>query len=149
MHADGKAWIATEETARVVRITIVLVVAILVASTSKGAELPPEIQVDRLLVRAERESREGNHWSGVFTLERVIEVAEEYGRKIPSAFWFRHASTLQNAGLHERGIEASSRYLQEDGRDGQHYRAALEVLDVAEGALADGRPSPHQFRRWS
>ena len=123
----------------VVRITLALVVATCVASTAKGAELPPEIQVDRLLVQAERESREGNHRSAVFTLERVVEVAERHGLEIPTAFWFRQANALQNAGLHARAVEASTRYLQESGRDGQHYRAVLELLDAAEVALAEAQ----------
>ena len=39
-------------------IGMVLIKALL-ASPAKGADLPPEIQVDRLLVQADRESREG------------------------------------------------------------------------------------------
>ena len=123
----------------VVRITLALVVAILLASIANGTELPPEIQVDRLLIQAERQSQEGNHWSAVFTLERVVAVAEEHGLEIPTAFWFRQARAFQDAGLHERAIEASTRYLQEAGREGQHHRAALELLDAAEVALAEAR----------
>ena len=123
----------------VMRTMIAMVFVMLFGAPASGAELPPEIQVDRLLVQAERESREGNHWSAVFTLERVIEVSEEHGLAIPSAFWFRQASAFENAGLHERAVEASTRYLNETGRDGEHYQAALELLDAAEVGLAEAR----------
>ena len=116
------------------------------ASASNGAELPPEIQVDRLLVQAERETVDGEHWSAVFTLERVLEVYEEHGLEIPVAFWFRQAGALQSAGLHERAIQASTRYLQEAGRDGGHYRAALKILDVAEVDLAEARRAQARAR---
>ena len=104
-----------------------------------GGELPPEIQVDRLLVQAEREMESGEHWSAVFTFERILEVCEENGLDIPTEFWFRQAGVLHSAGLHERAIEASTRYLQEAGRAGEHYRAALDVLDAAEVSLAEAR----------
>lgn len=118
---------------------VAMVFALLLAATAQGVELPPEIQVDRLLVQADRESREGNHWSAVLTLDRALEAMEEHGVEIPPAFWFRQASAFQNAGMHERTVEASSRYLTETGRGGQHYQAALELLDAAEAGLAEAR----------
>ena len=121
------------------RLGAMLVLAIWLASPPNAAELPPETQVDRLLVQAERESRDGNPWSAVYTLERVLEVYEEHGLEIPAAFWFRQARALQNAEMYERAVEASSRYLQEAGRDGEYYQAALELLDSAEVGLAEAR----------
>ena len=106
--------------------------AALAVSPCLGQELPPDIQVDRLMVQAERETAGGEHWSAVLTLERTLEVYEEHGLEIPAAFWFRQADVLQDAGLHEQAIDASTRYLQEAGRDGEHYIAALELYDAAE-----------------
>lgn len=113
--------------------------AILFAAALGGAELPPEIQVDRLLVQAEREMKNGQLWSAVSTFDRILEVCEEHGLDIPTQFWFRQADVLHRAGLHERAIQASTRYLQEAGRDGEHYRAALDILDAAEVSLAETR----------
>ena len=112
---------------------------VLLARESTAQELPPEMQVDRLLVQAEREIGDGDHWSAVFTFERILAVCEEHGLEIPTEFWFRHAGVLQGAGLHERAVEASTRYLREAGREGEHYRAALEILDAAEEGLAEMR----------
>ena len=113
--------------------------AILFAAALMGAELPPEIQVDRLLVQAEREMESGEHWSAVFTFERILEVCEEHGLDIPTEFWFRQAGVLHSAGLHERAIQASTRYLQEAGRDGENYLAALDILDAAEVSLTEAQ----------
>ena len=58
---------------------------------------------------------------------------------IPPAFWFRQATTLGSAGRHERAVAAATRYLQEAGQDGEHYRLALELLDGSEAALREAR----------
>ena len=142
-----------EETVRlhlaIARISLFGAVAltVLLAPKSIAQVLPPEIQVDRLLVRAEREIEDGEHWSAVFTFERILAVCEEHGLAIPAEFWFRHAGVLQGAGLHERAIEASMRYLQEVGRDGEHYRAALKILDAAEVELAETRRAAERAER--
>ena len=112
------------------------------ALQSVAGELPPEMQVDRLLVQAEREIEDREHWSAVVTFERILEVCEEHGLEIPVEFWFRQAGVLQGAGLLERVVEASPRYLQEAGREGERYRAALKILDAAEVGLGEAR------RRW-
>ena len=121
-------------------------VAVLLAPEPSAQELPPEMQVDRLLIQAEREIEDGEHWSAVFTFEQILAVCEEQGLEIPAEFWFRQAGVLQGAGLHERAIEASTRYLQEAGREGEHYRAALELLDAAEVDLAEARRAEARAR---
>ena len=120
--------------------------ALLAAPTSHGQELPPEIQIDRLLVQAERETASGEHWSAAITLERILEIHEEHGLEIPAAFWFRRAGVLQAAGFHEQAIESSTRYLQEAGREGEHYQAALVILDAAEVDLAEARRAEARAR---
>ena len=114
-------------------------VAVLLAPEPSAQELPPEMQVDRLLIQAEREIEDGEHWSAVFTFEQILAVCEEQGLAIPAEFWFRQAGVLQGADLYERAVEASTRYLQETGREGEHYRAVLELLDAAEVDLAEAR----------
>ena len=104
-----------------------------------SAQLPPEIRVDRLLVQAERETAEGNHWSSAYTLEQALQLYEEHGLDIPADFWIRYARALQAADLLEATVEASTRYLQKAGREGEHYRTALLLLDVAENNLTAAR----------
>ena len=120
--------------------------ALLAAPTPYGQELPPEIQIDRLLVQAEPETASGEHWSAVITLERILKIHEEHGLEISAAFWFRQAGVLQAAAFHEQAIESSTRYLQEAGREGEHYQAALVILDAAEVDLAEARRAEARAR---
>ena len=48
---------------------------------------------------------------------------------LPEAFWFKHAQVALQAGSHAEAVESVTRYLTTAGRDGEHYRAALELLD--------------------
>ena len=120
--------------------------AALALSPCLSQELPPEIQIDRLLVQAERETANGEHWSAAITLERILEIYAEHGLEIPAAFWFRQAGVLQDAGLHEQAVEASTRYLREAGREGEHYQAVLRILDSAELDLAEARQAEARAR---
>ena len=111
----------------------------IVCVSNVNAQLPPDIQVDRLLVQAEREMGEGNPWAAAYTLEQALELYEEHGLEIPADFWIRYAQALQAAELHEAAVEVSTRYLQEAGREGEHYQTALRLLDEAENDLAAAR----------
>ena len=42
----------------------------------------------------------------------------------------------RQAGLHAQAVESATRYLEAAGRSGEHYMAALELLDAAELAAA-------------
>ena len=53
---------------------------------------------------------------------------------------------LQAAGLHEQAIASSTRYLREVGRGGEHYQAALVILDSAEVDLAETRREEARVR---
>lgn len=118
---------------------LMVMLAALTLSPCLSQQLPPEIQADRLLVQAERETAEGNHWSAANTLEQTLQLYEGHGLDIPADFWIRYAQALQAAGLHEAAVETSTRYLQETGREGEHYQTALRLLDVAENDLAAAR----------
>ena len=111
----------------------------IVCVSNVNAQLPPDIQVDRLLVQAERETGEGNPWAAAYTLEQALELYEEHGLEIPADFWIRYAQALQAAEFHEAAVEVSTRYLQEAGREGEHYQTALRLLDEAENDLAAAR----------
>ncbi len=123
-----------------------LAFAVLTMLASYGQELPPEIQVDRLLIQAERETAEDDHFSAAYTLQQVLQLYEEHGLEIPLAFWFQQAQALQSAGFHERAIEASTRYVREAGREGEFYRSALTILDAAEVDLEEARRAEARAR---
>ena len=121
-----------------VRLYAVVLMGIVCVS-NVNAQLPPEIQVDRLWVQAERETAEGSPWSAAYTLEQALQLYEAHGIEIPAEFWIRYAQALQAAGLHEAAVEALTRYLQEAGREGDHYQTALRLLDEADNDLAAAR----------
>ena len=53
---------------------------------------------------------------------------------------------FQGAGLHERAVEAATRYLRQAGRDGEHYRAVLNILDAAEVDLTEAKRAEARAR---
>lgn len=126
---------------------IVALSAVSLVLAANVTELPPEIQVDRLLLQAERQSLHGEHWTAVTTLGRAQDVYEKHGLEIPAAFWFRKAVAQQSAGFTAQAIEAVTRYLSEAGRKGEHYGAALQILDVAEVDMARARVELERAKR--
>ncbi len=102
------------------------------ATCGDAADLPPEIQADRYLVQADRQIQAGDHDAAVATLNKIIALQQDHGLVIPPAFWFKHAQVSRDAGRFQQAIESATRYLMEEGQQGQHYMAALEILDVSE-----------------
>ena len=105
---------------------------LVLASPPAPAQLPPAIQADRLLLRAEREIQEGDFAAAAAVLEQIMEFQAEHGLEMPNAFWFKRGQVAQEAGLYQRALESAFRYLEIAGQQGEHYRAALELLDIAE-----------------
>ena len=111
---------------------LALAFTILIISSYVIAELPSAIQADRLLVQAERQIRDGDFALAIATLDRDLVLQEEHGLEMPAAFWFKHAQASLEAKLTDQAVVSATHYLQEAGRDGEHYMAALELLDAAE-----------------
>ena len=108
--------------------------AFLLATTLLAAQLPPDVQVDRLWLRAERQIDNEEYWSGLASLEEILELQAEHDLAIPESFWFSHAVASHHAGLHTQAAASATRYVELTGRDGEHYLEALELLDTAEAA---------------
>ena len=137
---------------------IALAFATAAASMLGGAaELPPEIQADRLLLQAEREIGKESFIEAFATLDRILALQAEHGLEVPVAFWFKHAHVAYEAGLqaetfkwanrhsaaadlHAKAVQSATRYLATAGRGGDHYLEALELLGAAEGAAAAVAP---------
>ena len=117
----------------VVSLAMVLAVA---AWPAGSAELPPAIQADRHLMQAERQIGDGDYAAALASLDRILALQAEHDLAIPDAFWFKHGQVSYEAGLHAQAVESITRYLVEAGQGGEHYVAALELLDVAEEEAA-------------
>ena len=111
---------------------LVLAVGFLLFSSQLVAELPPAIQVDRLLVKAERQREQGDYAAAVATLDQILALQKEHGLETPASFWFRHAQASQEAGLLNQALESVTRYLSEAGQEGEYYMAALQLFDDVE-----------------
>ena len=96
-----------------------------------AAQLPPDIQADRYLVEAERHIETGDHAAAKAALDRILALQAAHDLTLPEAFWFQYAQVAYQAGLHGAAEEAATRYLTTAGREGAHYREALELLDRA------------------
>ena len=125
---------------RGVWLALVLAVAALPTPSAElptpSAELPPAIQADRHLMRAESQIGEGDYAAALASLDEILALHAEHNLEIPEAFWFKHGQVSQEAGLHAQAVESVTRYLATAGQGGEHYMAALELLDAAELAVA-------------
>ena len=65
-------------------------------------------------------------WTGFWSCRPRTTLA------LPEAFWFKHAEVAHQAGDYAEAVESVTRYLTTAGREGAHYREALELLDQAE-----------------
>ena len=97
----------------------------------QAQELPPEIQVDRYMVQVERQIRNEELAAAFRTLNRVLELYEAHDIVIPPSFWTKRAEVALGSGQYVAALQASARYLELEGRDGEQYNQALELLDRA------------------
>ena len=111
------------------------ILALVATMAAAASELPPEIAADRLMVRAGWQAEQGRHAVALATLDEVLSLREEHGLDTPDAFWFRHAQVAGATGEHARAVESATRYLTSAGRDGEHYAAALELLEASDREL--------------
>ena len=95
-------------------------------------QLAPEIQADRYLVRAERKIEEQDIVVAKESLDRILELQEQHDIEVPSESSVMYARVALGFGLHAEAIASATRYLTLEGREGEHYRTALELLDLVE-----------------
>ena len=124
---------------RELRVPAIVLAGALASISCGAAELPPDIQADRLLVQADRQLRAGEDAAAVATLDRILALQRDHGLEIPPAFWFKHAQASLDASLFGKAIDSATEYLRQAGREGAHYLEALRVLDAAEQATEPGR----------
>ena len=105
------------------------------APSLSAQELPPDIQLDRLMVQADRQIAGEQYGAALRTLDRILALREEHDLNLPEPFWMKRAEVAVGAGNHLEAMASATRYLELAGREGAHYEAALELLD---GAIARG-----------
>ena len=113
---------------------LLIACALTLAAPGLWAQLPPDIQVDRLSLRAERQIGNEEYSSALESLNEILRLQAEHDLALPESFWFRHAVASHKAGLYAQAVESATRYVESTGREGEHYLQALELLDAAEAA---------------
>lgn len=109
-------------------------------AAAAGQELPPDIQVDLYLVRADRLIQNQDYGAALEALDVVLALQARHGLETATELWFRHGQVALDAGHPHTAIESVSRYLQLAGRRGEHYSVALVVLDQAQSQAAAIEP---------
>ena len=107
----------------------------LAAVPASAQELPSGIQMDRLMVQVDRQMAGGQYAAALRTLDRILALQAEHDLELPLAFWMKRAEAAVGAADYLEAIASATRYLEAAGREGEHYVAALELLD---GAVAEG-----------
>ena len=100
--------------------------------TAAAAQLPPEIVVDRYLLRAERLMETKDPQGALELMGKIVALQKEHGLTLPEEFHFKHAKVALSAGSIGEAMNAVNTYLVEAGRGGKFYREALELLEEAE-----------------
>lgn len=127
-------------TPRVICAALSLAVA-LGPTAAAGQELPPDVQIDLYLVRADRHIQNQDWAAALEALDVVLLLQADQGMETPTELWFTHATAALEAGFPQTAITSATRYLREAGREGQDYAAALVLLDEAI-SQAEGQPTP-------
>ena len=109
-----------------------VVLGVWLGCVTAAAQLPPEIMVDRYLLRAERLMEAQDPKGALELMGKIVALQEEHGLTFPREFHFKHAQMALLAGAVQEAIDAVSMYLVEAGREGKSYREALELLEEAE-----------------
>ena len=100
-----------------------------------AAQLPPDVMVDKYLLEAKMLSDEKDHRGALEAMERIVALQKEHALTLPEAFSFHYAQAALAAGAVQGAIDSVNWYLTVAGRQGQHYREALELLVKAERML--------------
>ena len=132
----------------------VVVSAIAVAATNGTAaagtgivQLPPEVLLDRHLLRAERLLAAGDPAGAIEAMDEILALQEEHDLELPDDFDFQYAQVAYASGRTETAISSLNEYLVAAGREGEFYREALELLDSAEVRLEGEEAERRRARR--
>lgn len=111
-------------------------------AVAAGQELPPDIQVDLYLVRADRLIQNQDYGAALEALDVVLALQARHGLETATELWFKHGQVALDAGHPQTAVESVTRYLQLAGRRGEHYARALVLLDQAQSRVASAAPRP-------
>ena len=98
-------------------------------SPASALQLSPEIQLDRLMVRLDRQISAERYEGVLRTQDRILELHETHGLQLPEAFWRQRADTALGLGAYAEARASAARYLEIVGRAGEESAEAVELVD--------------------
>ena len=111
-------------------------------------QLPPEILIDRHLVRAERLLGDGDPVAALEAMTEILALQEEHDLVLQDDFNFQYAQVAYAAGRTETATASLNQYLAAGGREAEFYREALELLDSAEVRSERDAAERTRLARW-
>ena len=120
-----------KDSGRLRRSSMVAAAAAWLAAPAAG-QLPPEIELDRLLRQAEQAVEWQDPDGAASAMEMVLAHLRDAGIEPAPEDHFRHARVWSEVGDWGRVGASLTEYLGLRGRDADHYREALELLNRAE-----------------
>ncbi len=114
------------------------------AFAAPATQLPPEILLDRHLVRVDRLLAADDPAAAFEAMNEVLALQEEHDLELGNDFHFRYAQVAFTTGQTDTAIASLNQYLLAAGRAGEFYREALELLDSADMRLAGEEAERHR-----
>ena len=93
--------------------------------------------MDKYLLEARILSEEKDHAGALEAMDQIVSLQKKHDLTLPEEFSFQYAQTALAAGAVQAAIDSANRYLSAAGREGKHYREALELLVKAERNLQE------------
>ncbi len=121
-----------------------LVLSLCIGGMVGGRQLPPEVQLDRLLVRAETLNAADDLDGALAVMSQALALQEEYGLEFRPKFHFVHAQMALEAGRIETAERSVTEYLKSVGREGEFYWEALTLLEELDGLRTRVGPDCHE-----
>ena len=96
---------------------------------SIDGNLPPEIQADLFLLRAQSNIDAGKYKEAREGLSNILFLSQKHGFDLPPDFTFRFAEVMEFDEEYHYAHRLVSHYLSSVGRQGANYLPALEMLE--------------------
>ena len=114
-----------------------VLVSLLLGVVATTAQLPPEIMLDGHLLRAEDAVRQRDPAAARAAMNQIEALQEQHELDAPATYHYRYASVWNALGAWDQSLASAVRYLELTGRDGEHYLAALTLMNRATGAIEE------------
>ena len=122
-----------------------LLIALLGSGSAAGAQLPPRVVLDQLLLRTERLIEADELDAAVEAMDEASVLAADHDLELPPDFRFEQAQTKFAVGLLGAAKESLTAHLTVSGREAESYLDAVGLLEDVDRIL-ERRDAPECSR---